>query len=569
MKNLRNFALFILAAAVLSSCGGLNKMVKDADQVSYKVTPEVLEMHGGQVAVTVDVNYPVKYFNKKAVLTLTPVVKYEGGQTELKPIVVQGEDVTENNKVILYATGGKAAVSDKFEYQDQMMKSELYVQIAADMKGKTATFPDVKLADGIIATANLVEINPKTLTFADKFQRIIPDSYEADIKYIINKYDIRTSETKKDEIAALKEYIKNADADERIELKGIAISSYASPDGEYDLNDKLANNREKSAKTYINKELKKDKVTASDELFSMLVTAEDWDGFKKLLEESTIQDKDMILRVLSMYSDPAVREREIKNISAAFEVIAEEILPQLRRSKFTVNIDKIGYSDEELVSIWNSDPSVLGLEELLYTATLFEDLETKAAVYKKTTEAFPKCVRAFNNLGWALFNLGQLDDAEAALNSAKELKDNDITNNNLGAVALKKGELDKAKELFTASLGAGPDVNYNLGIVNLIQGEYDAAINYFGSEPSFNSSLAKYLKKDTEGAWRMIVNMPDESAKRYYLIAVITAKQDKPEVVYDNLRTAVAKDASLKERAVKDLEFAKLFNEAAFKAIVE
>ncbi|MCF8225649.1 MAG: tetratricopeptide repeat protein [Bacteroidales bacterium] len=569
MKKIRNSALIILAAAVISSCGGLNKMVSDADQVAYKVSPEVLEMHGGEVEVAVDVSYPPKYFNKKAVLTLTPVVKYAGGETELEKIVVQGEDVTENNKVIDFDAGGKGKVTDSFEYSDEMMMSELFLQISADLKGKTADFEDVKLADGIITTANLVELNPKTLTFSDNYKRIIPDEYVTDIKYVINRADVRRSETNKEDVVAMTDFLKKSGGDERTEFKKVEISAYASPDGELDFNEKLSEKRKSSANKYLQSTLKRADVEVAEELLSLLSTAEDWEGFKKLMEASDIQDKEMILRVLSMHSDPEVREQEIRNISAAFEVIKEEILPQLRRSKFTVSVDKIGWSDDELKNIWSNDRGTLELEELLYTATLFDDMSTKADIYKQATTVAPKCLRAHNNLGWAYFNLGKYDDAEAAFLAAKEIKDHDIINNNLGAVALMQNDLEKANELFTSSMGAGPQVNYNRGIVSILEGDYEQALSYFGSEDSYNKALALYLTEGEELAYRMVVNLNDGTAKQFYLIAVIAANQDRTDVALENLKNAFQVDPSMKERAKKDLEFARLFENEEFKSIVE
>lgn len=569
MKKFRNSALIILAAAVLSSCGGLNKMVSDADLVAYKVTPEVLEMHGGEVDVAVEVTYPAKYFNKKAILTMTPVVVYEGGETELNKIVVQGEDVTENNKVINYTTGGKEKVSDSFEYSTDMMLSELFVRITAEAKGKSVQFEDIKLADGIIATPDLVALNPNVLTFSDKFERIVPDEYVTDIKYVINRADVRRSETKKDEVVGMAEFLKNADENERIELKKLEISAYASPDGELDFNDKLSQKRQKSADKYLQSTLKGAKLDVADELFSLLATPEDWEGFKKLMEASDIQDKEMILRVLSMHSDPEVREQEIRNITAAFEEIKEKILPDLRRSKFTVAVEKIGWSDDELKAHWTEGTAELNLEELLYTATLFEDMDQKAAIYKKAIEVSPKCMRAHNNMGWVLFNQGNYEGAEEYFSTAKDMADSDIVNNNLGAVALMNNDVEKASELFTSSLGAGPDVNYNLGIINIINGEYSKALNYFGSADSYNKALALYLNENDEMGFRTVVNLTDESAQQYYLVAVIAAFQKKDDVALENLKVAVSKDASLKERAKKDIEFAALFNNAEFKSIVE
>lgn len=571
MKNLKTFAIFLLAAALLSSCGGLNKMVKNADQVSYQVTPEVLEMHGGTVDVTVDVNYPAKYFNKKAVVTLTPVLKYEEGEGELEPLVVQGEDVTENNKVIGFDNGGSANVSRNFEYQDQMMRSELYVRASATMKSKSAELGEVKLADGIIVTPLLVEKDPKVIMFSDNYQQIVPESYQADIKYVINRADVRRSEMSKDEIVQLNEVLKNADENERLELKGLEISAYASPDGELDLNTRLSEQRKNTAQRYLDGQLKRNEIEIADELMSLLSTPEDWEGFKKLMEESDIQDKEMILRVLSMHSDPVVREQEIRNLSAAFEEIAEKILPPLRRSKFTVSMEHIGWSDAELKDLWNSNRDTLVLEELLYTATLFDDLDTKAAIYKRATEVSPQCVRAHNNLGAVLYMQDKMSQAEASFKQAKSIRDHDIINNNLGAIALHKGEVATAKEMFTASLGAGDKVNYNLGIINIIEGNYEAAVNYFGSQESFNAALAKYLNKDTNGAWRTASGL-DATPHVHYLLAVIAASQDNTNAALDNLEQSIEtcqQPQMMKDRAKKDLEFAKLFNEERFKSIVE
>ncbi len=546
-------------------------MVKNADQVSYQVTPEVLEMHGGTVDVTVDVNYPAKYFNKKAVVTLTPVLKFEEGEGELEPLVVQGEDVTENNKVIGFDNGGSASVSRNFEYQDQMMRSELYVRATASLKSKSAELGELKLADGIIVTPLLVQKDAKVITFSDNYQQIVPETYQADIKYVINRADVRSSEMKKDEITKLNEVLKNTNENERLELKGLEISAYASPDGELDLNTRLSEQRKNTAQRYLSGQLKKNEIEVADELMSLLTTPEDWDGFKKLLEESDIQDKQMILRVLSMHSDPVVREQEIRNLSAAFEEIAEKILPPLRRSKFTVNMEHIGWSDAELKELWNSNRDTLVLEELLYSATLFDDLDTKAAIYKKATEVSPQCVRAHNNLGAVLYEQGKMSQAEASFKQAKSIRDHDIVNNNLGAIALHKGEVASAKEMFTASLGAGEKVNYNLGIINIIEGNYEAAVNYFGSQASFNAALAKYLNKDTNGAWRTVSGL-DATPYVHYLMAVIAASQDNTNAALDNLQKAVEtcqQPQMMKDRAKKDLEFAKLFNEDRFKSIVD
>jgi len=572
MRNIKNYAILILAAAVLSSCGGLNKMVKDSALVNYNVTPEVLEMHGGEVDMTIDVNYPAKYFNKKAVVTLTPVVRYADGETTLDPLVLQGEDATENNKPISYDAGGKASLATTVTYEDGMKMSELYFNVTAAIKDKTADLGEVKLADGIIVTPLLVQNNPKAILFDNHFKQIVPKSYEADIKYVINRADVRKSEMKKDEIGGLNKTLNAANENERLELKGIEISAYASPDGELDMNTKLADKRQTTANKYLSGQLKKADIEVAEELMTLLATPEDWEGFKAAMEASDIQDKEMILRVLSMHSDPVVREQEIKNLTAAFEVIKVEILPQLRRSKFTVNMDKIGWSDEELVALISSDINTLVLEELLYAATLVKDKEVKLTVLTQAIKVSPQCLRAHNNQGVVLYNMGKLEEAAASFKAAKAIKDHDIINNNIGVIALKNGDVAAAKEAFTASMGAGAKVNYNLGIVSIKEGEYETAVNYFGSDPSYNAALAKYLKGDSEGAWRTASNLEMKGGMGYYLRAVIAAGQDKPEVALENLKLAVENCGSaqyIKDLAVKDLEFAKLFETAEFKAIVE
>jgi hypothetical protein len=571
MKKLTYLALFTFAAFAISSCGGLNKMKEKAADVSYKVTPEILEEHGDQVAIKVDVKYPAKYFNKKATLTATPILKYEKGETAFTPKSVQGESVEGNNQKIAFKTGGAVSYSASVPFTDDMMKSQLVVRVEAELKGKKLPFDDYKLADGVIATPKLVIIDPKPVMFADKFQRIIPESMMADILYVINRADIRASELKKEEWKKVMDYISAVNADAKADLKGLEVSAYASPDGAVDLNDKLAQKREGSASQYIEKELKKSKVEqiAQEGFLAKKYTAEDWDGFKKLMESSNIQDKELILRVLSMYSDPVVREKEIKNIAAAYKAIADDVLPQLRRSKLTVNVDKVGYSDEELKALWVSNPDVLTLEEILYTAALFADLNTKLAIYNKAGVNYPTCFRAKNNAGYVNILLGNTADAQKSLTQAKEIQNNDVVNNNLACVALMTGDLVKAQELFTASMGAGTVVNYNLGIIKVIQGDYDAAASYFGATDEFNNALVKCLKKDFDGSLATLGRIEKDFAKKDYLRAVVAAKQSKDELVFESLRLAVAKDSALKNRAQVDIEFAKYFENDVFKGIVK
>lgn len=571
MKNFKlNLLLIAVATIVLSSCGGLSKMVENAEALDYKVEPSPLETHGGEVEATISATFPEKYFHKKATVTATPVLKYEGGQTEFEPTILQGESVEANNKVIPYA-GGSYSYTGKIPYKAEMLKSELVIEMSAQIGDKDPVIiPGIPVAVGVVATPTLVKVKPKAILMGDKFERIIPETYDAEILYTINKYDVRRSELKKDEIVDLAGKVKAANENERVEIKGAKISAYASPDGEVDLNTKLSDNRGKSAEKYLKKTLKKLNVDEADteDFLKVVSTAEDWDGFKELMEASEIKDKELILRVLSMYSDPVVREKEIKNIAEAFEDVKVSVLPALRRSQVLIDIDKIGYSDAELDSLVKANPDTLNLEELLYAATLTEDNEAKLAIYQKAAEMHTECVRAINNVGYIQLALGNVEGAKAAFESAKAIKEIDIVKNNLGAIALIEGDLAAAEELFTAAMSAGDAVNYNLGIIKIKQGDYTAAVNYFGNTPSYNAALAQLLNGDTEKALTTLGEV-DETAKVAYLKAVAGARAGREEVVLNNLRRAIELKPEAKAYAVKDVEFRDYVASEGFIAIVE
>ncbi len=571
MKNFNYLALFSFAVMILSSCGGLNKMQDMSADVTYTVTPELLEEHGDKVDVKIDVKYPAKYFNKGAILTATPVLIYDGGETAFEAKKLQGESVEANNQVISFTTGGSASYTGTVDFAEDMMKSDLVIRISAEMKGTVLDFEDYKIAEGVLATPKLVVVNPKPVLVGDNFKRVIPDSYNADIHYLINKSDVRTKELRAEDIVGLTEFVKKANANERIDLKGVELSAYASPDGELDLNTKLAEKRQISAERYLTRELSKAKIDGTDEEGFLMknFTPEDWAGFKELMEASDIQDKELILRVLSMYSDPVVRESEIKNISKAFEVIEVDILPQLRRSKYIVNVDMVGYTDDELKALWESNADTLNVEEILYTATLFEDLDTQLAIYKKAAANFPKCYRAINNVGYVLIMKDDAEGAKAAFEKAKALDNNDIVINNLGCCALMMGDVEAAEPLFTAAMGAGDVVNYNLGIIKIMQGEYEKAASYLGNTDEVNTALVKLLRDDFDGALATINKVQCDCASKYYVKAVISANQDKEELALETLKAAIERDADFKARAKVDMEFAKYFNNANFKSLTE
>jgi len=570
--KLNYLTIIVLAAFIISGCAGLTKMRDNSSTVEYQVKPNPLVSQGGEVKVSGDVKFPEKYFNKKAVVTATPVLKYEGGQVEYPTTTLQGEKVEANNKVIPY-DGGSYSYSGTIAYKPEMMKSELFINYSARIKeGDPVEFGSVKIADGVVATEMLVKVDPKTVMMNDNFKRIIPESYTADIHYVINKADVRNTELKSDDVKVMEQQIVDAKATPNKQIKGAKISAYASPDGALELNEKLSTNREKSAEKYFKKALKDKKITEAEAegFLSMMTTPEDWEGFKAQMEKSTIQDKELILRVLSMYSDPVVREKEIKNISSAYKEIADEILPTLRRSVMTVDVDVVGKSDEELLRLGLSDPKSLNLEEVLYAATLTKNPNEKAAIYKAATEAFPQCVRAANNLGMVLLEQGKVAEAKASLQNAKAINDNATVKANLGAVALAEGDLKTAEELLTASMSAGDAPSYNLGIIKIKQGDYAAAVNYFGNKPSFNAALAQMLNGSNDKAIATLNAMGDvKDGWVYYLKAVANARGGVADGVVTNLRQAVTLDPSIKAYALKDAELLKFATNDAVKQILQ
>ena len=575
-----NICVLASCALILSACGGMSKMAKMAEQVQWDITPKVLEMHGDSIEVEVSATFPPKYFIATATLELSPVLKYEGGEKAFASKTVQGEKVQENNEVVPFAQGKTVKWKSKIAFEDAMRKSELVLNGKASMKGKSVDVPFGKKADGVMSTALLLDYKAMTIGAADKFQRVTNDSKGATLFFVINKADIQNKELKKDEVAALKQFLADAANNERIEVKGVEISAFASPDGEESLNDKLAANRMKNSDSFFKKELKKAKLNADASVYKTTSLAEDWDGFKTLMQESDIQDKELILRVLSMYSDPVVREKEIKNISAAYEEIADKILPQLRRSKLSVNIAVIGHSDDELKAMVAANDEKLTIEEMLYAATLTEDNNEKLSIYQKAADKFPEDWRAINNVGHINYKLGKVAEAKAAFEKAKGIDaSNTVVLNNLGACALADGDVAAAKEFFNAAAGAGDEVSYNQAIILTKKGEYENALNLYQSSKlnTFNWALCKYLNyfntknNDVFDATLGILNKIEDqnNAKVPYLKAVIAARKQDKDLLINSLKVAVEKDASLGAYAAKDIEFAQYAEDADFKNIAK
>lgn len=555
--------LLMAVVAVLTSC---NNKLDELSSDYFTVTPPVLEAIGGKVPATIDGKFPEKYFKKKAVVEVTPVLKWEGGEARGESVVFQGEKVEGNDQTINYKAGGTYTMKTSFDYVPEMAKSELYLEFNAKVGSKVVEVPAVKVADGVISTSEMVEktlANANTAASNDAFQRIIKEKHEAQLMFLIQQANVRSSELKA--AKAFNEEVKNINDAANKKIENIEISAYASPDGAMDLNTKLSEKRQDNTAKVINKNLKKDKIEAN---VTTKYTAEDWDGFQELVSKSNIQDKELILRVLSMYSDPEQREQEIKNISSVYKTLADEILPQLRRSRLTVNYDVIGKSDEEIANLADTDASQLNIEELLYAATLTNDAAKKEAIYKKAVDKAPNDYRAYNNLGRLAYEAGDLDKAEGYIKKSLSLKDSPEANLNMGLVALSKGD-EATAETYLAKASGTKELNEALGNLYIAQGQYDKAVNAFADSKTNSAALAQILAKDYNKAKNTLASVEKPDAYTDYLMAVVGARTNNASMVTDNLKKAVAKDSSLAKKAASDLEFAKYFTNAEFMSIVK
>ena len=555
--------LMAMVVALFSSC---SKKMGPLSADYFTVTPQVLEAVGGKVPATINGKFPEKYFNKKAVVEVTPVLKWNGGEAKGQPATFQGEKVEGNNQSISYKMGGSYTMKTSFDYVPEMAKSELYLEFKATIGKKEVTIPAVKIADGVISTSELVNNtlgNANPALGEDAFQRIIKEKHDANIMFLIQQANIRSSELK-----TAKEFNKevaNVNEAANKKISNIEVSAYASPDGGVSLNTTLAENRENNTTKMLNKDLKKAKIEAP---IDAKYTAQDWEGFQELVSKSNIQDKELILRVLSMYQDPAQREQEIKNISSVYKTLADEILPQLRRSRLTLNYEIIGKSDEEIAKLASSNPSELNIEELLYAATLTNDPAKQEAIYTQATKQFPNDYRAYNNLGKLAYQAGNYDKAESYFKKAASVNATPEVNMNLGLIALMKGDKATAEASFGKAAGT-KELGESMGNLYIAQGQYERAVNSFGDSKTNSAALAQILAKDYNKAKNTLANVERPDAYTDYLMAVLGARTNNSSMVTSSLKSAVAKDSSLAKKAATDLEFAKFFTNADFMNIVK
>lgn len=541
------------AALVLSSCG---KKLGQFNADYFSVNPNPLEVVGEKVPATVTGNIPAKFFVKNAEVTVTPYLVYNGTEVASQPYSFQGEKVRGNAPVVSYEYGGTVTIPVSYAYKPEMAKSQLELAFTVNQGSKQYVLPRVKVANGVIATAALADaagINPALAP--DGFQRVINEKYAADILFLINKANIRANQLKTDAMTELQKEILNTASDTSRVLQEINIKSYASPDGTLDFNTALAADREKVTKGYIQNQLKKDKITEFGELTAQF-TPEDWEGLQKLVSQSNLQDKELILSVLSMYKDPEQREQELRNLINVFDVLADVILPQLRYSRITASIDVIGKSDSEIKSLFSSNPSALNVEEMLYAATLTDDNNQRLAIYEQATKQFPNDYRAWNDLGMTQYIAGKYADAKNSFAKAASLSGSSTEPQmNLGVIELLNGNYQNANKYFGSAAGQ-EGLGDALGVYYLKQGDNAAAARAFGNSKSNNAAIAQILTKDYSKAKSTLAGINNPNALTYYLMAVLGARTNNEQMINSNLRQAIKLDNRFAAKAANDLEFA-------------
>ena len=551
----KNVVLFMSAAALLalSSCSSkLGALSAD----NFSVNPNPLETEAGKVPTTINGKFPEKYMKKKAVVTVTPELRYADGKTAKgNGATFQGEKVAGNNQTIQYKVGGNYTMNTSFDYVPEMQKSDLYLTFDAYVGKKKVNVPEVKVATGVISTS---EFYKKTLASdgaciaPDSFQRVKAQKQEAEIKFLINQANLRKSEMKNNSVKEFVQMLKKINRDkEGLNIKNVEVAAYASPEGGVKFNDKLASKRQNTSEKYVKQTLKKTKVNTD---VDARYTAQDWDGFQKLVAASNLQDKDVILRVLSMYQDPQEREQQIRNMSAGFRELADGILPELRRSRLIINYETIGRSDDQIKEQYNADPTKLSADELLYAAALEDNADKKEAIYKKTAEIYPNDNRAFNNVAALEFAKGNNDAAKEYLAKAVKAKsDAAEANANKGLVALLEGNTAEAQNHIAKATGAN-DLNKALGALNIANGKYAQAEQNFNGVNSNTAALAQILNKNYAGAISTLNGVKNKTGVTDYLLAIANARQGNNDAASSYLKSALQKDPSLASYAANDLE---------------
>jgi tetratricopeptide (TPR) repeat protein len=568
-KNSKLLSLVAVVAIVLMACNPLNKMVKRQGEVNYELTPNPVEMHGDTIAITFSGSFPEKYFNKKVSATITPVLVYGENSESFEALKLKGEVSEAEGTVIKYESGGSFSHSAKIPYKEGMEVATVELRVTGEYKEKTKDLDPRKVGDGTIITPKLVMSSDKAIVGTDKFVKFTLEDNNVEIHYLVSNSNVRGSEMSDTDIKELKAKLKGWQEDVKMEFNNLAISAYASPEGELSKNENLANERAASAAKSIESLLKRAKVEIPEGFSTPTGKGEDWEGFKSMMQASDIADKELIIRVLETYQDGAKREEEIKNLAATYTQVQKKVLPQLRRSQCNLVMKHNNLTDDEIKALVDTKIDSLDVEQMLYAATLYDDVAKKESIYKSVSTVHTADWRGPNNVGFIYVSQNKLADAKAEFDKANGLSaNNPIIQNNLGVIERLNGNLDAAMEFYNNASGAGAEVAQNKGIINIMQGDYVSASSNYSGVNSFNSALAQLLNGNNIIGEVVDGSDDKEEALSYYLKAIAGARSADNDMMINNLKTATSKDAALKAKAKGDAEFIKFRDNADFQSAV-
>jgi tetratricopeptide (TPR) repeat protein len=547
------FYILILATAI-SSCG-LNNMASKYETVSYTVTPSTLQTHAGNVTLTLDATFGENYFAKKATVDFTPVLVYANGETAFKTITIQGEEATGGEATIFKATGGNFNYQDAIKYDADMKNSTLELRAIAKLKDKEKVLGPINIANGVIATSTRVLNNEELANNNHGYEHETILEETATIYFLVNQANIRTTEKSDGDIKKLTAFAENGYKTHSIEIK-----SFASPEGSVNMNDNVSDNRMKSTLSYTKRLLRTLKVDGArnTELYTETSIGEDWAGFESLVQASDIKDKRRINKIVNSVEDLELRERQIRDLAEIYDALQDDVLPQLRKAIIIIRSFEPKRTDEEIAALSTTTPEVLDVKELLFSATLTNDAETKKGIYNKAVELYNDW-RGYNNIACMHIANGDLNTAMDYLNKAVSIssENSDICTNK-GVIAARIGKLANAQVLFDKANTS----EFNQATLDIRQGEYKKAARFFKNGKSHNAVLAQVLNGKNS-------NCNEATAACHYLNAIAAARSGENDSVISNLTNAITANANYKAEATIDLEFVNLRTNEAFIALTK
>ena len=558
MKNRHFFRLPLIFSLILliSSCG-LDSMVSKFNTLNYTVTPTQVEVHGGNIDIELEVKIPEKYFQKTAEADFRAMLASSADSDNkvfFEPVKLQGEKISSNGKTIGFITGGQFTYKGTLKYSEEMADYDLFATATATMNDNSKSLGAVKVAEGVMATATRVMNNEVPAVSEHTYEKVTVLEETAVIYFTVNQSNVRYSQKSSDEIKRLKEFAKLG-----YETKNIEISSFASPEGTLDVNDKVSDNRASSTFTYAKRLMKQLKLdgASNDDLYIQSSKGEDWRGFNKLVNSSDMKDKSKVLNIVRNQKDPQKREESIRDMAEIYDAIEDDVLPKLRKATITLRVFEPKKTDEDIASLAISDPAQLDIKEMLYAASLIEDNSIKKTIYNTTIKSFGNDYRAYNNLAGIYIQEKNMNKAIDMLGKASKYNANAAeVKENQGIISARQGEYDKAKSLYNSSNAS----DVNKGILAIKTGDYSSATNKLKGN-GYNATLAKLMNGNP-------VVTTNNSAAGNYLNAIVSARTGNTDECIEFLSKAIEMNADYKNEAKKDFEFIKLKDNTSFQGLI-